>query len=127
MEYFRIVKVKTTEQVLKLTLSNQDLEKFCESSFFMDGNTEVCKMGGMWGEFTLRRDEIMGGVRFSMLDCPNALTWSITTGFPPAREYIVIHLAINRQRKQSAFIDEIHHFLDDMESGLYNFLPVKPG
>lgn len=122
MEYFRIVKVKTTEQVLKLTLINQDLEKFCESSFFLDGDAEVCKIGGMWGEFTLRRDEIMGGVRFSMLDCPNALTWSITTGYPPAREYIVIHLAINRQRKQSAFIEEIFHFLDDMESGLSNFI-----
>ncbi len=74
VEYFRIVKVKTTEQVLKLNLSNQDLEKFCESIFFMDGEADVCKIGGMWGEFTLRRDKIMGGVRFSMLDCPNALT-----------------------------------------------------
>ncbi len=127
MEFFRIVKVKTTEQALKLKLSNQDLEKFCESIFCMDGGAEVCKIGGMWGEFTLRRDEILGGVRFSMLDCPNALTWSITTGYPPAREYIVIHLCINRQRKKSAFIEEIHHFLDDMESGLSNFLPVIPG
>jgi hypothetical protein len=125
MEYFRIVKVKTTEQVLKLKLSNQDLEKFCQSSFFMDGDAEVCKMGGMWGEFTLRRDEIMGGVRFSMLDCPNALTWSITTGYPPAREYIVIHLAINRERKQSSFIEEIQHFLDDMESGLSSFISTE--
>ena len=127
MEYFRIVKVKTTEQVLKLNLSNQDLEKFCESIFFMDGEADVCKIGGMWGEFTLRRDKIMGGVRFSMLDCPNALTWSITTGYPPARENIVIHLCINRQKKQEEFIEEIHHFLDDMESGLTSFLPVKPG
>jgi hypothetical protein len=125
MEYFRIVKVKTTERVLKLKLSNQDLEKFCQSSFFMDGDAEVCKMGGMWGEFTLRRDEIMGGVRFSMLDCPNALTWSITTGYPPAREYIVIHLAINRERKQSSFIEEIQHFLDDMESGLSSFISTE--
>ena len=36
-------------------------------------------IGGMWGEFTLRRDQIMGGVRFSMLDCPNALAFTITS------------------------------------------------
>ena len=92
----------------------------------MEGEADVCRIGGMWGEFTLRRDEIMGGVRFSMLDCPNALTWSITTGYPPERESIVIHLCINRQKKPEEFVEEIHHFLDDMESGLSNFLPVTP-
>ncbi|GAI22470.1 unnamed protein product [marine sediment metagenome] len=65
MEYFKIVKASTT-QVLKLKLSNQNLEKFCESIFYMGGRTDVCKIGGMWGEFTLLRDEIMRGVRFSM-------------------------------------------------------------
>ena len=126
MEYFKIVKVSTTEQELKLKLSHENLEKFCESIFCMEGEADVCRIGGMWGEFTLRRDEIMGGVRFSMLDCPNALTWSITTGYQPERESIVIHLCINRQKKPEEFVEEIHHFLDDMESGLSNFLPVKP-
>ena len=32
----------------------------------MEGGADVCKIGGMWGEFTFLRDEIMGGVRFSM-------------------------------------------------------------
>ena len=41
-----------------LNLSNQDLEKLCESIFCMDGGADVCKIGGMRGEFTLRRDEI---------------------------------------------------------------------
>ena len=122
MEFFKIVKASTTEQILRDKLSNQNLEKFCESIFFMDGGADICKTGGMWGEFTIRRDEIMGGVRFSMLDCPNALTWSITTGYPPAREDIVVHLCINRQRKPEEFVEELHHFLDDMESGLSNFI-----
>ena len=126
MEYLKIEKVSTTEQELKLKLSHENLEKFCESIFCMEGEADVCRIGGMWGEFLLRRDEIMGGVRFSMLDCPNALTWSITTGYQPERESIVIHLCINRQKKTEEFVEEIHHFLDDMESGLSNFLPVKP-
>jgi hypothetical protein len=59
MEFFKIVKVNTSDQGLRDKLSNQNLEKFCESIFFMDGGTDVCKIGGMWGEFTLRRDEII--------------------------------------------------------------------
>ena len=66
MEYFKIVKVSTIEQVLKLKLNNQNLEKFCESIYCMEGGADICKIGGMWGDFTLLRDEIMGGVRFSM-------------------------------------------------------------
>lgn len=58
---------------------------------------ELCLIGGMWGEFTLRRDHIMGGARFSMLDCPNALAWTFTTGYPPDRDKLVVHLTINRE------------------------------
>jgi len=122
MEYFRIVDVKATEDVLKEKLTLQNLEDFCLSIFPLDDGVEICKIGGMWGEFTLRKDEIMGGVRFSMLDCPNALAWTVTTGYPPAREKIVIHLTINRQRKQAEFVDEIEAFLDDHVEGLAGFL-----
>lgn len=122
MEFFRIVNKSTAEQVLKEHLSLQNLEDFCLSSFPLENGTEVCRIGGMWGEFTLRRDEIMGGVRFSMLDCPNAFAWTITTGYPPAREGLVIHLTINRTRKQEEFVEEINQFLDDLENGLNTFL-----
>jgi hypothetical protein len=76
----------------------------------------------MWGEFTLRREKIMGGVRFSMLDCPNALAWTITTGYPPDRTKAIIHLTINRTRKQDEFVQEIHHFLDDLLEGIIRIL-----
>jgi hypothetical protein len=80
----------------------------------------------MWGEFTLRRDEIMGGVRFSMLDCPNALAWTVTTGYAPARDKLVVHLTINRERKQDEFLEEIRQFLDDLQNGLKtHFGPVE--
>ncbi|MDX2444694.1 MAG: hypothetical protein QNK30_12925 [Bacteroidales bacterium] len=122
MEFFRIIDIKSTEQELKGKLSLQNLEDFCLSSFPLNNGTEVCKIGGMWGEFTLRRDEIMGGVRFSMLDCPNAFAWTITTGYPPARDGLVIHLTINRTRKQEEFVEEINQFLNDLENGLNAFI-----
>ena len=122
MEYFKIVDVESTEKVIHESLTLGKLELFCESVFSLDNGEEICSIGGMWGEFTLRRDKIMGGVRFSMLDCPNALAWTVTTGYPPAREKVVIHLSINRERKQEEFVEEIHEFLKDLQAGLQSFL-----
>jgi hypothetical protein len=122
MEFFRFAKVSTSEQGIQDKLKLQDLESFCESVFPLDSGTEVCAIGGMWGEFTLRREKIMGGVRFSMLDCPNALAWTITTGYPPDRTKAIIHLTINRTRKQDEFVQEIHHFLDDLLEGIIRIL-----
>jgi hypothetical protein len=121
MEYFRIVEVNIQEEELKEKLILQKLEDYCLSIFPLDEGIEVCKIGGMWGDFTLRRDEIMGGVRFSMLDCPNALAWTVTSGYPPARDKVVVHLTINRQRKQQEFVEEIEAFLDDHVEGLTQF------
>ena len=71
-------------------------------------------IGGIWGEFTLSRSKIKGGVRFSLIECPNALCWTITTGYPPDPESIIIHLTINRQEKNEEFIEEITEFLEDI-------------
>ena len=122
MEYFKIVDVESPEKVIHEKLTLGKLELFCESVFPLDNGEDICSIGGMWGEFTLRRDKIMGGVRFSMLDCPNALAWTVTTGYPPAREKVVIHLTINRERKQEEFVEEIHEFLKDLQAGLQSFL-----
>ena len=122
MEFFKVVNIRATEQELKNQLKLQDLESFCESVFPLSDGNAICSIGGMWGDFTLRRDQIMGGVRFSMLDCPNALAWTITTGYPPAREKVVVHLTINRERKKDEFVEEIKLFLEDLQVGLQSFL-----
>ncbi len=122
MEFFKVVNAQLTEKEIQEKLTLNNLEFFCESIFPMEKGDELCAIGGMWGEFTLRRDHIMGGVRFSMLDCPNALAWTITTGYPPSRDKLVIHLTINRDKKQEAFVEEIHQFLSDMEKGICSFL-----
>ncbi len=121
MEFFKIIDVSTSEEQIQKKLVLSKLENFCESIFPLDDGKDICKIGGIWGEFTLRRDPIMGGVRFAMLDCPNALAWTITTGYPPAREKVVIHLTISRERKQDEFIDEIKEFLSDLDAGLKSF------
>lgn len=44
--------INLTEQDLKNQLKLQDLESFCESIFPLDEGTELCSIGGTWGEFT---------------------------------------------------------------------------
>ena len=120
MEFFKIIDIQTNEQQIQEEIDIENLEKFCAGMFVMKGNREEAKIGSVWGEFTLRRDLIKGGLRFSLLECPNAFTWTITTGYPPARDKIVLHVTINRQQKQDHFIEEIHDFIQDWEDGLKN-------
>lgn len=123
MEYFRIAECSSNEKEIQEKFTVSSIESWCESLFPIEGGSDdEARVGGIWGEFTLHRDQIMGGVRFALLDCPNALAWTITTGYPPAREKIVIHLTINRERKPQEFIEEIEQFLKDLETGLENFL-----
>lgn len=123
MEYFRIVNIRTSEEEIQNSFTLQNMESF-SSLFFVinEQNTESAVIGGLWGEFTLKREIIKGGLRFSLLECPNALCWTITTGYPPDRESIVIHLTINRTRKAKEFTDEIEEFLNDHCECIGNFL-----
>ena len=126
MEFYRRLKITTTENELKRSLVLSNLDKFSNVMFQLDEPSETeSNIGGIWGEFTLRRSEIKGGIRFSLVECPNALCWTLTTGLPPDPESIVMHLTINREQKDQEFIDEIEEFLDDHERGIKNFFMSK--
>ena len=121
MEFFRIINTQTTENQLHELLSFENFNSLNESLFILDYENNSVNIGGIWGEFTLIRDQIRGGVRFALVECPNALTWTVTTGYLPAKEQIVLYLTINRTEKEQDFIDELNEFLDDWEQGLLQF------
>ena len=114
MEFFRTVNIDIDEQTIKNTLDFENLELMSSQLFLLEslGNS-IAKIGSLWGEFTLTRQEIKGGVRFSLLECPNALTWTITTGYEPAPNSVIVHLTINRTEKDREFLEEIEDFLKD--------------
>lgn len=120
MEFFKIVDKPATEEIIQDKILPEHLEKFNESMFLIEavGNNYNC--GTLWGEFIVSSDKIKGGVRFTLLDCPNALQWTITTGFPPEINKIVLHLTINRNQISTAFIEEIQEFLDEWSNGISN-------
>ena len=114
MEFFRTIDISTDEQKIKNTLVFEGLELMSSELFLLEAlNDSQAKIGSLWGEFTLARQDIKGGLRFSLLECPNALTWTITTGYEPAPDAIIVHLTINRMEKDQEFLEEINEFLDD--------------
>lgn len=119
MEFFRIVDIHTTEQIIQEVIILEKLEEMTNELVLLHGiDNKSAAIGGIWGEFTLELSTINGGLRFALKECPNALAWTITTGFPPAKDCIVLHLTINRQEKSSDFILEVEEFLDDHEKCL---------
>jgi hypothetical protein len=118
MEFFRVIDKQASEKHLQEKINPKSIENFTESMFFLEESSNNFKGVTLWGEFLISYDKINGGIRFTLLDCPNALSWTITTGFPPARDKIIIHATINRTQKPNAFIEEINEFLDEWDTGL---------
>ena len=126
MEFFRIIETSTNESLIQELISLDHLEKVSNQIFSLSPPAKnEANIGGIWGEFTLTRSEIKGGLRFALLECPNALCWTITTGYPPAPDSIVLHLTINRQQKDPEFLEEIEEFLDDHCECLKLYLSPK--
>ncbi|WJJ95204.1 hypothetical protein [Algibacter luteus] len=122
MEFFRIINLKTQDKIIQEELTIENLEYFSNEIFVIgDQNNTEADIGGIWGEFTLTRTLIKGGLRFALVECPNALAWTITTGILPDPDAVVIHLTINRQQQKESFIEEIEEFLDDQSNCLQNF------
>jgi hypothetical protein len=74
MEYFRIINLKSTEHTIPKQLTLSNLDALSSKIFNLDEpSEEQANIGGIWGEFTLSRNKIKGGIRFSLIECPNAL------------------------------------------------------
>ena len=114
MEFFRKIDLKITEPELCETLTLSSLENMTQQLFVIgEQNAQEASIGGVWGEFTLTRQVIRGGLRFALKECPNGLAWTITTGLPPDTDCIVIHLTLNRKQIAQDFFEEIEEFLED--------------
>jgi hypothetical protein len=126
MEFFRTIEQSISEQFLTKKLNLKQLEAFSNQMFILgEANNDIAKIGTIWGEFTLIRTEIKGGLRFALKECPNALTWTTTTNLQPNPNQIVIHLTINRKKQSAEFIEEINAFLDDLKQGITSLIKIN--
>lgn len=127
MEFFRIINIETNQDWIKENINFENLEKITETNFVLEKRESDALIATLWGEFDWSYDKINGGVRFALTTCPNALAWTITTGYPPERNKLIIHATINRTQKPQDFIDEVNEFLDDWEEGLVKFFSEDTG
>ena len=127
MEFFRTVDIHTTEQIIQEVMILEKLEDMTNELVLLDQiDDNSAAIGGIWGEFTLERSTINGGLRFVLKECPNALAWTITTGYPPTINSVVIHLTLNRIEKAKSFIEEVEEFLDDHSKHIHSYLSESP-
>lgn len=118
MEFYRYIDASNyTVEVLKEVLSIANMPELCESinNVISDRQTEgdiYC----LWGQFSVRRDEIKYGIRFSLLNCPHALAWTVTLNQQSNK--MVIHCTIDKENEDRDFTDSIEDFMANWAKGL---------
>ncbi|MFH2129873.1 MAG: hypothetical protein ABIK68_05825 [bacterium] len=123
MEFFIIADVAVDEKKLQDVITIANIERFCESIVLLQQTPDTATIGSSWGEFELSRQTINGGLRFALTTCPNALSWTITTGYPPDPDRVIIHLALNRKEKSAEFVQSILDFGNEWREGLEASFP----
>jgi hypothetical protein len=122
MEFFEFARVGTTPEGIRSILTVDALPDFCEEIDSVDAEKGLGRVIYFlqWGRYHIRRDMVMGGVRFWVPDCPNALAWTATTGYPPHPDRIVLHATINRTSQDQEFIEATKALIATLREGLEN-------
>ncbi|HED11407.1 MAG TPA: hypothetical protein ENJ10_12015 [Caldithrix abyssi] len=120
MEFFQTAQVKSSEEELQKKLTVANLDKWCATieEVYEVHDDNSGRAYTIWGDFLIKRQLIVGGVRFSLPECPNMMAWTLTTGYDPAPEDIVVHCTIARKDQDEDFVESLYDFVDDWKAGL---------
>ena len=122
MEFFAIAQVGLNEQAIQEQITVENMDDFCDTIAVLESDGEMGEIDTVWGGFPVQRQKIRGGVRFALLTCPNALAWTITSGFPPAPEDVVVHGTINRTEQSEEFATSVAEFIEAWRFGIENVM-----
>lgn len=122
MEFFREVHAPAAVVAyLQQQLTLNSLTQLCASiSTVTTRNDNEADIYCLWGAFDLKRDKIRFGVRFSLLNCPHALAWTITR--PDGSEAIRIHLTTDDIEQEAEFTESIDEFMNDWKDGMNHLM-----
>ncbi len=102
---------------LKELLTINNLTRLCASITEVTAhNDNEADIYCLWGAFNVRREEIRYGVRFSLLNCPHALAWTITLN--KVNQNLIIHCTIDKTEQDPDFVESIHDFVEDWSNGI---------
>ena len=118
MEFFQQVNNPDLDvKHLKKSLSLNSLTRLCASiSDVTAHNDNEADIYCLWGAFNVRREELRYGVRFSLLNCPHALAWTVT--LDEVNKTIIVHCTIDKTEQDSDFVESIYDFVEDWSSGI---------
>lgn len=110
---------------LKRTLTLARLPELCASiDTSQPENDNEGDIYCLWGAFRVRRDELVQGVRFSLLNCPHALAWTVTRA---PDDGVVVHCTIDKTLDAPEFVESIEQFVGDWAEGVHRFLQSPAG
>ena len=119
MEFYAHLNKPHSPAYLQQSLTIDGLPRFCASiDKVLESADDRGRIYCVWGEFSVHRENINGGVRFSLPSCPNAVAWTVTSGHAPEPQQTVVHFTINRPQHDQDFIDSIEVFVADWKQGL---------
>ena len=118
MEFFQELRLPALDVgVLQDSLRIATLPDHCASiDRVMSDQGDRGEIYCLWGQFRVSREPICKGVRFSLLNCPHALAW--TVAYHAWREKLVIHCTIDDRETDPEFAESIEQFLSDWSAGL---------
>jgi hypothetical protein len=122
MEFFQeICRSDLDVNYLKSILTIRKLPELCDSiNTVIKDNGSEGEIYTVWGQFTVKRDPIVNGMRFTLNTCPHAFAWTIT--WHEERNKVVVHCTIDKTEHDPDFIDSIEQFAKDWAAGLKNSL-----
>lgn len=122
MEFFQYIKKGSfDERRLRDAISIESLPRLCESiTKVIENNINHGVIYCTWGQFNVRREEIRCGIRFSLVECPSALAWTITGA--DDLETITVHCTTNTEELDPDFFESIQQFMADWKRGLVKLL-----
>ena len=118
MEFYEITHRNMDVEFIQQNLRIDNLNQYCKSiNTIVSHHKETGEIYCLWGLFTVHRELIKKGIRISLLNCPNALTFTITN----EGDRIVLHCTINTPETDQEFEDSIKTFLSDLKAGINQF------
>jgi hypothetical protein len=118
MEIYGKGRVRISEADLQRYIDVMNLPEWCASiEEVLSAQGSRGEVRTAWGEATIHRELINGGVRFSCPNSPHAMQWSITVDAATLGE-VLIHLTTNRTGHATVEQERLERFVADWSAGL---------
>ncbi|MDH5786359.1 MAG: hypothetical protein OEZ16_12240 [Chromatiales bacterium] len=118
MEIYGRAQVRIAEADLQRYIDVNNLPEWCASiEAVVSHQGSRGEIRTSWGEATIHRELINGGVRFSCPNNPYAMQWSITTD-PAHPSEVLVHLSTNRTAHEAQDLERMELLVTDWRAGL---------